>query len=625
MRFGRICPFGRFLGLCNLSGKGRQADNFNQNAASTYDLEPVNHMIRSLSPTLLSLLLACSASVAAAQTADMVFTNASVLTMNDDNPTAEAVAVTGNEITYVGDAAGAEALVGDNTEVFDLGGDTLLPGFVSGHDHLVAAGWNSRGVSLFGVDTIEEAQRLIREYAEANPDEALVLGYGFNQSSFGRWPTKEDLDAAVSDRPAFILDYTIHDVWMNSAAFEAGEVSPDEEDQVPGVMYWQRDNEGELTGIGIEFQWAGAYLNAGAWNPTEDLAQFQQVNYAAAVETGMTTVHVPLIAMPTVTDAELVKKDEELALDYLQGLEQAGKLDLRTFIATAYKDPNGDPADVVEHTLALREKFDSDLLRVWGIKIHPEGNWGSMTSWQLEPYEGTSSRGGAAIEGDKIMAVYLLANAAGIPVGTHVDGSQTVRNTVDAIIASKGAGFDVPNNLLHHYFTVSDAEHRRVIENGIMVNTTPAFQSDWDGEDESALNVLGRARVEAQYARYTSLMAIGHNVSIASDVPSSPIEMIAPLFNVEIAMTLQDPQNPESKPFPLSRKPATLEQALKSITIFPAAQQDMQDKIGSIEVGKYADLVVLDTDITTVAPRDISDIKVLGTVMDGRFTHRDGI
>lgn len=572
-----------------------------------------------------ALLLACSTSIVFAQTADMVFTNASVLTMNDDNPTAEAVAVTGNQITYVGDAAGAEALVGDNTEVFDLAGDTLLPGFVSGHDHLVAAGWNSRGVNLFGVDTIEAAQELIREYADANPDVPLILGYGFNRNSFGRWPTKADLDAAVSDRPAFILDYTIHDVWMNSAAFEAGEVSPDEEDQVPGVMYWQRDAEGELTGIGIEFQWAGAYLNAGAWNPSEDLAQFQQVNYAAAVETGMTTVHVPLIAMPTVTNAELVKKDEELALEYLQGLEQAGELDLRTFIATTYKDPNGDPAAVVEHTLALREKFNSDLLRIWGIKIHPEGNWGSMTSWQLEPYEGTSSRGAAAIEGDKIMAVHLLANAAGIPVGTHVDGSQTVRNAVDAIMASKGAGFEVPNNLLHHYFTVSDAEHRRVIDNGIMVNTTPAFQSDWDGEDQTALNVLGRARVEAQYARYTSLMAIGHNVSIASDVPSSPIDMIAPLFNVEIAMTLQDPQNPDSKPFPLSRKPATLEQALKAITIFPAAQQDMQDKIGSIEVGKYADLVVLDQDITTVAPRDISDIKVLGTVMDGRFTHRDGL
>lgn len=602
------------------------SDNFSFDFTLAHLFEPRKHMMKSVwSKTILSLLLVCSSSVAVGQTADLVFTNASVLTMNDDSPTAEAVAVTGNQITYVGDAAGAEALVGDNTEVFDLGGDTLLPGFVSGHDHLIAQGWNTRGVNLFGVESVEDALASIKEYADANPDEDIIFGFGFNRSVYGRWPTKEELDGVLPDRPAFILDYTIHDIWMNSKAFDLGEVSIDEPDQVPGVMYWQRDAEGEFTGIGIEFQWAPAYRTAGGWNIESDLAGFQQVNYAAAVETGMTAVHVPLIAMPTVTDAELVKEDEALVLEYLQGLEQAGELNLRTFVATAFKDPTGDPAAVVEHTLSLREKYDSDMLRIWGIKIHPEGNWGSKTSWQLEPYEGTDSRGAAAIEGEKIMATYLLANAAGIPVGTHVDGSQTVRNTVNAIMAARGAGFDVPNNLLHHYFTVPDTEHRLVIENGIMVNTTPAFQSDWDGEDENALAILGRARVEAQYARYSSLMAIGHNVSIASDVPSSPIDMIAPLFNVEIAMTLQDPQNPESKPFPLSRKPATLEQALKAITIHPAAQQAMEDKIGSIEVGKYADLVVLDQDITTVAPRDISDIKVLGTVMDGRFTHRDGI
>jgi len=126
-------------------------------------------------------------------------------------------------------------------------------------------------------------------------------------------------------------------------------------------------------------------------------------------------------------------------------------------------------------------------------------------------------------------------------------------------------------------------------------------------------------------ARYTDLMRRAHNVSISSDIPSSPIEMIAPLFNVEIAMTQQDPTNPDSKPFPESRETSTLDQALKAVTIHPARQQDMQEKIGTIEVGKYADLVVLDNDITEVAPRDISNIKVIGTVMDGWFTHRDGL
>ncbi len=576
--------------------------------------------------TLSIAALLVSSTALYAQAADLVFTNASVLTMNDDAPTAQAVAVTGNQISYVGDVAGAEALIGDNTEVLDLGGDTLLPGFVSGHDHIVASGWTSRGVSLFGIETLEEALAAVKEYADANPDEELILGYGFNQVAYGGWPTKEDLDSVVSDRPVFILDFTIHDVWMNSKAFEAGQVSPDEEDQVPGVMFWQRDAEGNQTGIGIEFQWAAAFRNAGAWDPAGEIPDIQKNLYDQAVKTGITAVHVPLMAMPTVTDLSLVKDDEKLALAHLHELEKNGELTIRTFVATGFKDPTATADEIVEHTLELREQYDSDMLRIWGIKIHPEGNWGSKTAWMLDDYaDGSATRGAAAIEGPMITSVYLQANQNGLPVGTHVDGSQTVRNTVNAIMTARGAGYDVPNNLLHHYFWVSDQDHETVIENEIMVNTTPLFHVDWENQDVNALNLLGRAKVEAIYARYSSLMALGHNVSISSDVPSAPIDLIGPLLNVEIAMTLQDPLNPDSKPFPLSRKPASLEESLKAVTIYPAAQQAMEDKIGSIEVGKYADLVVLDQDITAVEPREISNIKVLGTLMDGRFTHRDGI
>ncbi|WP_425045718.1 amidohydrolase [Primorskyibacter sp. S87] len=564
------------------------------------------------------------ANSAFAQSADIVFTTARVLTVDETTPTAEAVAVTGNKITYVGDVADAEAMVGDNTEVFDLGGDSLLPGFASGHDHIVASDWTSRGISLFGVDTLEEALATIKDYADANPDEELILGYGFDQVSFGGWPTKEDLESVVPDRPAFILDFTIHDVWMNSKAFDAGKVDPDESDQVPGVMFWQRDAGGKQTGIGIEFQLASAFRSAGAWDPAGEIPDIQKRLYDQAVKTGITAVHVPLLAMPTVTDLSLVKEDEKLVMAHLHELEKKGDLSIRTFVATGFKDPNARADEIVGHTLDLREQYDSGMLRIWEIKIHPEGNWSSQTTWMMEPYtDGTF--GGAAIEGSMITSVYLQANMAGLPVGTHVDGSQTVRNVVNAIMTAREAGYDVPNNLLHHYFWVSDLDHETVIGNEIMVNTTPIFSVDWETQDVNAPDLLGRARVEATFARYSSRIALGHNVSISSDVPSSPIDLIGPLLNVEIAMTLQDPLNEESKPFPLSRKPASLEESLKAVTIYPAAQQRMEDKIGSMTVGKYADLVVPDQDITQVIPGEISNIKVLGTIMDGRFTHREGL
>ncbi len=567
-----------------------------------------------------------SAQLSAQEIADRVIQNAKVKTMDEANPNAQAVAMKDGKIIYVGDDAGVKAHVGDGTDVIDAGGTTVLPGFVSGHDHLVASGWTSRGVSLFGVRKLDEALAKIKEYADTNPDKKIILGYGFNQVEFGGWPTKEDLDKIVPDRPVFILDFTIHDVWMNSMAFKAGNVAPDDPDQVPGVMFWQRNDKGEQTGIGIEFQWAPAFIAAGAWDPENEIPPFQKKFYDAAAKTGMTAVHVPLIAAPSVTNQKLSAKEHETALAILHELEKKGELKLRTFVANGFKDPVGNPKEIAEHTAMLREKYNSDMLQVWGIKIHPEGNWSSKTAWMLENYsDGSNTRGGAAIRGFKIMEMYLQANKLGLPVGTHVDGSQTVRFTIDAILASRIAGFDVPNNLLHHYFWVTDEDHKRTLDNNIMVNTTPIFSVDWEGQDKNALALMGEERVNREFGRYTELMAAGQNVSISSDVPSAPIDMVAPLLNVEVAMTLQDPDNPDSKPFPTVRKPADLETALKAVTIFPAQQQNMADKIGTITVGKYADIAVLDKDITKVAPRDIGEIKVRGTLLNGEFTHREGL
>jgi len=233
--------------------------------------------------------------------------------------------------------------VGEKTDVFDLGGDTLLPGFVSGHDHIVASGWTSRGVSLFGIRTIEDAVAKIKDYADENPDEKLILGYGFNQVEYGRWPTKADLDAVVPDRPVFILDFTIHDVWMNSSAFEARKVSPDDPDRVPNVMFWQRDENGEQTGIGIEFQWAPAFLAAGAWNPKQEIPPIQKRFYDAAAATGLTAVHVPLIAAPSVTNQKLSAEETEIAMAHLHELENKGGADAPHFRCQRFQGPGGQP------------------------------------------------------------------------------------------------------------------------------------------------------------------------------------------------------------------------------------------------------------------------------------------
>ena len=124
---------------------------------------------------------------------------------------------------------------------------------------------------------------------------------------------------------------------------------------------------------------------------------------------------------------------------------------------------------------------------------------------------------------------------------------------------------------------------------------------------------------------YPTVAANGNKLSLSADIPSSPRALIAPLFSIEAAMIMQDPTNEDSKVFPPGRNGITLEEGIKGITIYPAWQNRMEDKIGSIEVGKYADLVVLHQNLFEVAPRDITDVKVLATIMNGRFTHREGL
>ena len=159
----------------------------------------------------------------------------------------------------------------------------------------------------------------------------------------------------------------------------------------------------------------------------------------------------------------------------------------------------------------------------------------------------------------------------------------------------------------------------------IPVNVTPNFSTDWSGQKTLALKNLGEERVQQQFSVYPKVFDNGNKVSLSADIPSAPIEHIGPLFSMEAAMSLQDPSNPDSEVFPSGRKGITLEQAIKGVTIDPAWQIRMEDKIGSLEVGKYADIVILEKNLFDVAPRDIADVKVLATMMDGVFTHRDGI
>lgn len=559
------------------------------------------------------------------ETADTVFTNAQVYTVNPAKEWAEAVAVRHNKIIYVGDTAGMAAMIGDDTEVIDANGKMILPGFVSGHDHLTASNWTKAGVNLFPGRSKEEYLQLIKEYADANPDEEFIYGYGYNYQAYGGRPTAADLDTVAPDRPAFIFDFTIHDAWLNSKAMAMGGIDKDTEDLIPDFTYWERDEEGNPTGAAIELAWMPPFIDSGAWQRETLITNSQQVLYDRAASQGWTTVMTPGLVTPNLKHLERNHEDMQFAMNLLHELEQSGELKLRTMMHYMYKNGDIDPDDTIAYAAEMREQYNSDMLRIAGIKIHPEANWVTYTSVMLEEYaDKPGEYGTGGIPPETVAKMIINANAAGIDISVHVDGTATTRTTIDAFEASQKAGHSARNTLQHLINTHPD-DMARLGPLNIGVNLTPLWATDWSDNIPQAVEKLGQHRLETEYQQIKQAFDQGVTVSISADVPSTPSELAGALMQMEAAVTRKDPTNPGSEPAPPPSQAISIEEGIRAVTINPAWQVRMEDKIGSIEVGKYADLVILEKNLFDIDESQIADTAVLGTMMNGKFTHRDGI
>ena len=578
---------------------------------------------------VLMLLSACSDDVQSpepvVQGADLVFTNGRVYTVNSDQPEAEAIAISGNQIVFVGSANDAQAHIGDSTDVIDLDGKMVLPGFVSNHDHIIAAAWLGSGLNLYGAKSKEDVLDLVRAEAEANPDKNLILGMGWNNDMVGGWPTAADLDAVVTDRPVFLIDFTGHEGWLNSRALSNGNITRDTPDANPGTIFWMRDDDGNPTGVGIEFQWTETFIAQGGWQPETMIPASVAQLHGSAIRGGMTTFTTPGPGSPTLSSDVAALEDFESILGILSDMDKKGELGMRAFVMPWFKVPAADPFNTVAITARLAKTYNGDRVRAAGVKVHPESGWLGEGAPMLEPYEGSDQQGGFGVPPEKTMALVLEANKNGLDVVIHVEGDASTRAGVDAFEAAIDAGYTDARNSLHHLIWAHPDDYRRILDLGITVNATPQFSTSWSDQVPATMRLMGEKRTNERFGLYSNIPHDGGRLTLSADYPSTPEHMLPPLYVLQTAMTLIDPDDPDSKPFPSGRRPVSLEQGLRAITIDAAWLLRMEDKIGSLEVGKYADIVVLEQDLRDVDARKIKDVKVLATLMDGKFRHRDGI
>lgn len=532
---------------------------------------------------------------------DLILHNALVYTQWDDHPWAEAVAVRGDRILAVGDAADILALASSHTTVLDLGDALVLPGFTDAHIHFHDLARRRGEVDLAGAADLSEALARIAAHAAGLPADAWVLGHGWNESTWPdpRYPHRRDLDAVTGGRPTVCWRADLHAAWVNSAALQRAGIGPDTPNPPAGVI--DRDEHGQPTGILREL--AIDLVRRVIPTPAETtwLDNLQAVA-ADLNRLGLVGVH----------DQRMKDNAEEgrLALRRYTRLRAEDRLTLR--IACNVEAAN------LPHLIALglSSGFGDDWLRLGHIKLFADGSLGSRTAWMLAPYEGEPANTGLALTPPATMlAVIQTAHRHGCAVSVHAIGDRANREVLDIVAEVLAGGSPHPPRLPHrieHVQTIQPSDLPRLAELGLIASVQPLHCTD----DIAQTDRYWGARGVNTYP-FRSLLKAGTVLAFGSDAPvASP----NPWWGIHAAVTRQRRDGtPPGGWYPDQR--LTVAEAVRAYTLGPAQAIGQAHRQGRIAPGYLADIVVVDRNLFTCDPAAIADTRVLLTVVGGRIVH----
>jgi predicted amidohydrolase YtcJ len=522
--------------------------------------------------------------------ADLVLTNGEVHTLTDPDETSEAVAVRDGRIVRLGDSDEIDFLVGVETEVIDLDGRVCLPGFTDAHTHMTTLGRSLVHADLSTADSPGEAVELLRDRAAEVGDDEWVLGFGYDESTWdeSRYLTRNDLDAVTGAQPVAAVREDMHVASLNSVALDRLlDEMPDED--------VHRDAEGP-TGVVVEAAVDPLYA---AIEPgpaaTRDLLDSAQ-QYAN--ERGVVGVH------------DMVRQSH--APGVYRELDAADDLTLRVRL-NYWSDHLDSLLDLGERT-----NHGSAFVRVGAVKSYTDGSFGGRTAKLSEPYAdaGEGADAGADGEGDgetdanaatgswvvppeDLQTLVARADDAGLQFTAHAIGDEAADAGRDAYETCEAPG-DARHRVEHAELT-SDGAIERFAESGVIASVQPNFLK-WAGEGGLYESRLGDRRTETN--RYADLLAAGVRLAFGSDC--MPLD---PLLGVHHAVNA-----------PAERQRLDVTEALRAYTRGAAYAGFDEDRLGTVEVGKLADLVVLEASPWEEADA-IRDVDVALTLVDGEVVY----
>jgi predicted amidohydrolase YtcJ len=528
---------------------------------------------------------------------DLLLINAHVITIDQNKPAAEAVAIQRDRIAWIGTNTEARRRFGDASQIIDLNGATVLPGLIDAHVHLFALGQSLLRLNLKDVADANEAVALVKQRAAGAAPGEWIIGWGWDEGKWAaHYPDNQALSQASPHNPVFLVGLHTFAAWANQKALELSSVTKDTKDPENGKII-RDEKTGEPTGILLN----RAQELVEKHVPPLSLEQTEKAIELAATECvrhGLTSVH----------DARV----SPLMLQAFRELIRQGRMPLRLYAIL-----DGADDALVKEWLARGPEIDPQhRLTIRSFKLFADGALGSRGAALLEPYSDASQTRGLITTPEA--TVYELTRQSlqkGFQVCTHAIGDAANRMTLDAYArALKQSPAKRDTRLrIEHAQVLALADIPRFAKLGVIPSMQPTHCTSDMGWAEKR---IGSQRIKGAYA-WRSLLATGVHLPLSSDFPG---ETLNPFYGIYAALTRKDPNgNPANGWYPEQR--LTLLEALRGYTI-EAAYSEFEEKAkGSIEKGKLADLTVIEQDIRRLQPGEILSIRVLKTIVGGKVIY----
>ncbi len=526
--------------------------------------------------------------------ADLILNDVKVFDYGRPLVPGQALALKFGKILAVGSKSDIAPLAGPDTQVIELGGRVLLPGFCDSHLHLTSFGQSLRRINLTGAKTLEEALERVRQSLSRFESEPWLLGRGWDKNLWGeKFPARGDLDSVVADKPAAFSSRCGHIMWANSAALAAAGITRETPGPPDGEI--ERDENGEPTGI----------LKEGALQLIKDARPRPSV---AATRDGILEAIGEAHRLGVTSVVTLAEKAEVSALTEL---EREGKLSLR--VSVYLEHPRHAPLGSIEE-LGLRLPLADERLSICGLKLYADGSLGGQTAYMFEPYENSESCGIPVVHGEELTQVVRRASEANVSCAIHAIGDRAVSDALDAFEASRKINPDLRHRL----------EHAQLIREQDIPRFSPLARSSIIASMQP-VHIYGDMETADRYwgerCRYAfplrSLLESGACVALGTDCP---IERLDPMLGL-FAACAREPEEGGEPWYP--EEAIELDTAINCYSAQGAYATYSEDRRGTIAPGMDADLVVVRPDFFEMPLRELLSTKVELTLFAGQVVHQE--